>query len=170
VVGASDISSDAFPAYPNAVEYAFGTDCRFGTIEKQYVHEPAKEAARRYSPGYVVAVSKRDVIGRPDYIGTSHIERQNLTLRMQQRRFTRLTNGFRKKLANHKASVSLYVAHYNLCRVHEALRITPAMHLGVTDHVWTIAELVEAATLRTGNDKPAHNARAFTVIDGGKAI
>ncbi len=69
---------------------------------------------------------------------------------MQQRRFTRLTNGFSKKLRNHKAAVSLYVAHYNLCRVHETIRVTPAMALGVTDHIWTIGELIEAATEGVG--------------------
>ncbi len=85
------------------------------------------------------------LVGRPSHISTSYIERQNLTLRMAQRRFTRLTNGFSKKLENHCAAVALYVAHYNFCRVHESLRITPAMQLGVTDHVWTIGELVDAA-------------------------
>lgn len=78
-------------------------------------------------------------------ISTSYVERQNLTLRMSQRRFTRLTNAFSKKLENHCAAVALYAAHYNFCGVHEALRITPAMQLGVTDHIWSIAELVNAA-------------------------
>ena len=104
--------------------------------------------------------------GQPDLgrISTSYVERQNLTLRMQQRRFTRLTNGFSKKLENHRAAVALYVAHYNLCRVHETLRITPAMALGVTDHIWTIGELVERA-----NQPEAlpERHRPFTVIDGG---
>lgn len=78
-------------------------------------------------------------------ISTSFIERQNLNLRMSQRRFTRLVNAFSKKLENHVAAVSLYVAHYNLCRVHEALRVTPAMQLGITDHVWSIGELIDVA-------------------------
>src|SRR5205814_5947629 len=124
---------------------AFGSECRFGTIEKHYAVEPAVEAARRYSPATVVAVSTTDVIGVPSRISTSYIERQNLTLRMQQRRFTRLTNAFSKKLLNHTAAVALYVAHYNFCRVHETLRVTPAMQLGVTYHIWTIGELVDAA-------------------------
>ncbi|MGH6953867.1 MAG: IS1 family transposase, partial [Alphaproteobacteria bacterium] len=84
--------------------------------------------------------------------------------RMQQRRFTRLTSGFSKKLRNHKAAVSLYVAHYNLCRVHESLRMTPAMALGVTDHIWTIGELIEAAT---GPDPVGRQVGRFRVIDGG---
>lgn len=166
VIGAPEISSDAYLGYPTAVEAAFGTDCQFGTIEKHYKYEPAKEAARRYSPGFVVGVTKRRVVGRPDHISTSYIERQNLTLRMQQRRFTRLTNAFSKKLENHKAAVSLYVAHYNLCRVHEALRITPAMHLGVTDHIWTIAELINAASIPA--NLPNQPKSQFRVIEGGR--
>jgi hypothetical protein len=87
---------------------------------------------------------------------------------MQQRRFTRLTNGFSKKLDNHRAAVSLYVAHYNLCRVHEALWITPAMALGVANHIWTIGELVEAA-LQDLAPKPVGCTGRFRVIDGGLA-
>ena len=86
---------------------------------------------------------------------------------MQQRRFTRLTNAFSKKLENHKAAVALYVAHYNLCRVHETLRITPAMQLGVTDHVWTISELVDAALNGTLPETQGRKVRRFTVIEGG---
>ena len=168
VLGAPEISSDAFNAYPVAVDLAFGIDCHFGTIEKHYKAEVAVEAARRYSPGWVVSVSKHDVIGRPKQISTSYVERQNLTLRMQQRRFTRLTNGFSKKLENHAAAVALYVAHYNLCRVHEALRITPAMHLGVTDHVWSIGELVDAALAGNVPAPQGHRIGRFGVIDGGK--
>ena len=110
--------------------------------EARGAHKP--EAARRYSPGKVVAVERKIVLGEPEYISTSYVERQNLTLRMSQRRFTRLTNAFSKKLENHMAAVALYVAHYNFCRVHEALRITPAMQLGITDHVWAVGELVDA--------------------------
>jgi hypothetical protein len=145
VLGAPEISSDAFNQYPPAVDEAFGLDCTFGTIEKHYSAPQAVEASRRYSPAEVISITTRAVVGRPRQISTSYVERQNLTLRMQQRRFTRLTNGFSKKLENHCAAVALYAAHYNFCRVHEALRITPAMQLGVTDHVWTIGELVDAA-------------------------
>jgi IS1 family transposase len=145
VLGAPEISTDAFNQYPNAVEAAFGVDCTFGTIEKHYSAPQAVEAARRYSPAEVVSISTRAVVGRPSHISTSYVERQNLTLRMAQRRFTRLTNAFSKKLENHCAAVALYVAHYNFCRVHEALRVTPAMQLGVTDHIWSISELVDAA-------------------------
>jgi hypothetical protein len=90
-----------------------------------------------YSPAAVVAVEREVVSGEANqYISTSYVERQNLSLRMGQRRFTRLTNGFSKKLDNHVAAVALYVAHYNLCRVHEALKTTPAKALGVTDRAW----------------------------------
>jgi hypothetical protein len=93
---------------------------------------------------------------------------QNLTLRMQQRRFTRLTNGFSKKLENHCAAVALYVAHYNLCRVHETLRVTPAMQLGVTDHIWTIGELVDAALTGEVPAMPGKRYGRFTVVEGKK--
>ncbi len=169
VLGEPEISSDAFHSYPMAIEAAFGRECTYGQVEKKIGGvKVSTEAARRYSPGLVVAVVKKNVIGWPSHISTSYIERQNLTLRMQQRRFTRLTNGFSKKLENHCAAVALYVAHYNLCRVHEALRITPAMHLGLTDHVWTIGELVEATLNGTVPKTQGRHVGRFVVIDGNK--
>ena len=100
-------------------------------------------------------------------ISTSYVERQNLTIRMSQRRSTRLTNGFSKKLANHAAAVALYVAHYNLCRVHEALKTTPAVALGIADRVWTIGDLIDAA-LPLEPNQPVRVKRNFRVIDGRK--
>ena len=143
-----------------------------GVIVKEFAATEAvtSDAARRYSPGEVVGVEVRRVVGEPRYVSTSYVERQNLTLRMTQKRFARLTNGFSKKLTNHAAAVSLYVSHYNLCRVHEALRITPAMQLGITDHIWTISELV-AAALNPPSAEPKKEGRTvgrFTVIDGGR--
>jgi hypothetical protein len=131
-----------------------------------------KEAQGRYSPAAVVAVSREVVTGDPEqYISTSYVERQNLSLRMGQRRFTRLTNGFSKKLDNHVAAVALYVAHYNLCRVHEALKMTPAKAIGISDRVWTIGDLIDAA-LATQSIAPLPTApdrrKRFTVIDGGR--
>ncbi len=168
VVGSPEISADGFPAYPWAVSVAFGEQCKFGVIEKHYAVNGSSEAARRYSPGQVVGISKNAVFGRPAHISTSYVERQNLTLRMQQRRFTRLTNGFSKNYLNHCAAVALYVAHYNLCRVHEALRVTPAMQLGVTDHIWIIGELVDAALNGAVPGEPkGRKVGRFTVIDGG---
>ncbi|ABD87114.1 hypothetical protein RPC_1552 [Rhodopseudomonas palustris BisB18] len=130
-----------------AIRDAFGDGASHGVIVKTYsVTHLVKEAQGRYSPAAVVAVSKEVVTGDPDqYISTSYVERQNLSLRMGSRRFTRLTNGFSKKLDNHVAAVALYVAHYNLCRVHEALRTTPAKAIGVADRTWSIAQLVDAA-------------------------
>jgi IS1 family transposase len=162
------INSDAFSAYPDAIEEHFGADVSYGQIVKHYSTVSSKEAARRYSPGHVVAVETRAITGRPRYISTSYIERQNLNLRMAQRRFTRLTNGFSKKLRNHKAAVALYVAHYNLCRVHESLRVTPAMALRLTDHIWSIDELIAAASMEAPiTDRPRFG--RFQVIEGGKA-
>lgn len=168
VVGSPEISADGFPAYPWAVSVAFGEECKFGVIEKHYAVNGSPEAARRYSPGHVVGVSKNAVFGKPRHISTSYVERQNLTLRMQQRRFTRLTNGFSKNYLNHCAAVALYVAHYNLCRVHEALRVTPAMQLSVTDHIWSIGELVEAALNGMTQEPQGRKLGRFTVIEGGQ--
>src|SRR3984893_817790 len=125
----------------------YGYSASHGVIVKTYsVTHLVKEAQGRYSPAAVVAVSKEVVSGEPDqYISTSYVERQNLSLRMGQRRFTRLTNGFSKKLDNHVAAVALYVAHYNLCRVHEALKMTPAKSIGVADRAWSIGDLIDAA-------------------------
>jgi IS1 family transposase len=167
VIGSPEISADGFQAYPWAVAMAFGEDCEFGVIEKHYAVNGSKEASRRYSPGQVTGVSKNAVIGSPKYVSTSYVERQNLTLRMSQRRFTRLTNGFSKNYLNHCAAVALYVAHYNFCRVHEALRVTPAMQLGITDHVWTISELVDAALNGVVQEPQGRKVGRFTVIDGG---
>jgi IS1 family transposase len=177
VINAPQISSDGFEPYVKAVENAFGSRVRYGQIVKHYRAEPGPNAARRYSPGYIVAVSTRDVFGQPERISTSYVERSNLSLRMASRRFTRLTNGFSKKLENHKAAVGLYVAHYNLCRVHETLRVTPAMALGVTDHIWSIAELMEAA-MASGSPapsigpghapQPGRQVGRFRVIDGDR--
>ncbi|HEX9808872.1 MAG TPA: transposase, partial [Alphaproteobacteria bacterium] len=147
----------------------FGDGADFAQLVKHYAAENTVNAARRYSPPHVVRVEKLVVSGRPArrHVSTSYVERQNLSLRMQQRRFTRLTNGFSKKLENHKAAVSLYVAHYNLCRVHEALRVTPAMALGVTDHIWSIGELIEAATMGGAPEPEGRRVGGFRVIDGG---
>ena len=167
VIGSPEISADGFTAYPWAVANAFGEQCQFGVIEKRYSAPTAPEAARRYSPGVVVGVAKNAVIGAPAHISTSYVERQNLTLRMSQRRFTRLTNGFSKNFVNHCAAVALYVMHYNFCRVHEALRVTPAMALGITDHIWTIGELVDAA-LEPENAVAMRRVGRFGVVEGGK--
>jgi IS1 family transposase len=172
MIGQPEISTDGFHPYRPAIRDAFGENASHGVIVKTYsVTNLAKDAATRYSPAAVVAVIREAVAGEPDYISTSYVERQNLTLRMSPRRFSRLTNGFSKKLTHHCAAVALYVAHYNLCRVHEALRTTPAKALGLTDKAWTIAQLVDA-TLNVApalpKETPPERRRGFTVIQGGK--
>jgi IS1 family transposase len=170
VVGSPEISSDAFRAYPGAVEQEFGWQIDYGIIDKNYRVLAANEAARRYSPGEVVSVTRKVVLGDPQFISTSYVERQNLSLRMSQRRFTRLTNAFSKKLENHIAATCLYAAWYNLCRVHEAHRVTPAMQLGVADHVWTVRELVNAALEGTFERPQGTQRGRFRVIEGGGAL
>jgi IS1 family transposase len=169
VINRPQITSDGFEPYGVAMEEAFGIDVDYAQLVKIYKAEPARDAARRYSPGYVVGVERARMVGRPrpERVSTSYVERSNLTLRMQQRRFTRLTNGFSKKLDNHQAAVSLYVGHYNLCRVHETLRITPAMALGVADHIWTVGELIEAALEGVARGPVGRMHGRFRVIDGG---
>jgi IS1 family transposase len=167
ILNQPEISSDAFSAYRDAIDNAFGIDCHYGQITKVFAGDAGQEASRRYAPGHVVGVQRAVLTGNPTRISTSLVERQNLTVRMQQRRFTRLTNGFSKKLENHAAAVAMYVAHYNLCRVHEALRITPAMAIGVADHIWTISELVDAALADTLPKPAGRQAGRFRVIDGG---
>ena len=110
--------------------------------------------------------------GEPEHISTSYVERSNLTLRMASKRFARLSNGFSKKIDCHLAAVGLYVAFYNLCRTHEALRMTPAMALGIADRVWSIGDLIEAALKAVPTTpEPAAPARRrqFRVIEGGKS-
>src|SRR3984893_1680816 len=133
VIGQPEISTDGFLPYRNSIRDTFGDSASHGVIVKTYsVTHLVKEAQGRYSPAAVVKVEREVVSGDPDqYVSTSYVERQNLSLRMGSRRFTRLTNGFSKKPDNHVAAVALYVAHYNLCRTHEALRTTPAKALGV---------------------------------------
>jgi IS1 family transposase len=147
IVNRPQITADGWPAYPSAIEEAFGTEVDFATIVKDYATTPGNEAAVRYSPGSIRGCEKTVVLGDPDKsaISTSYVERFNLTTRMQSRRFTRLTNAFSRKLRNHRAAVALHVASYNLCRYHESIRSTPAMAVGVADHIWTIGELVDAA-------------------------
>jgi IS1 family transposase len=143
------ISSDALAAYPDAFERAFGADADYGQVVKTYSVTPlgnaAAPAAVRYSPAEVVKVEKTIVSGSPDVarITTSHIEKQNHTLRMHCRRLTRLTNAFSKKIENFEAAVALNFAYYNFVKTHSAIRMTPAMAAGIEKSHWTVAELVE---------------------------
>lgn len=169
IISEPDISTDGFFGYSLAIRRAFGGRASHGQIVKKFIGEPPVDAARRYSPGIVVSVDREVASGHPSRISTSYVERNNLSMRMGSRRLTRLTNGFSKKLTNHVAAISLYVAHYNFCRVHETLRITPAVAQGLTDHVWTIGELLDAA-LGVPLPKPVgRKVGRFRVIDGGAA-
>ena len=148
VLGRPQITSDGFVPYREAIEKAFGAGCDFAMLVKTFQGDTGNQAQHRYSPGRIRKIEKIRIAGRPDMTraSTSYIERQNLTLRMHIRRLTRLTNAFSKRLRNLKAAIALHVAHYNFCRVHETLRVTPAMAAGLTDHIWSIAELL-AVTL-----------------------
>jgi len=136
------LSSDALPAYVEAVEQAFGMDVDYGQIVKTYEADPIGPG--RYSPPNVIGAEKIIITGKPDRtkISTSYVERQNLTIRMSMRRFTRLTNAFSKKLDNLKAAVALHFAHYNFVRIYSSLRVTPAMAAGVTDRLWSIRDII----------------------------
>ncbi len=137
------LSSDALNTYVDAVERAFGADVDYGQAVKFYEAEPIGPG--RYSPPRVVDQQKIVIAGSPDqaHISTSLVERQNLTMRMSMRRFTRLTNGFSKKVENMRAAVSLHFAHYNFVRLHKTLRMTPAMAAGVENRLWSLEELVD---------------------------
>jgi hypothetical protein len=116
-------------------------------LQKEYAAVAGNDAAHRYSPGAIIGMETQVIRGNPDpeRISTSFVERQNLTLRMGIRRMTRLTNAYSKRFRNHAAAIALHVAHYNFCRVHETLRMTPAMAIGVAKHIWTIGELIQKA-------------------------
>lgn len=139
------LTTDGYQPYVEAVERTFGRNIDFSQLVKVYSGDEKTRA--RYSPSDFVASFPTPIMGdpNPERISTSYIERQNLTMRMQMRRFTRLTNAFSKKLANLKAAVALHFAHYNFMRVHRSLRVTPAMEAGITDHVWSWGELLSTA-------------------------
>jgi len=136
------ITTDGLRVYAEAIEGAFGAEVDYAMLVKIYGNESARDS--RYSPPECIACQQAVVNGWPDkrHISTSHIERQNLTMRMSMRRFTRLTNGFSKKIENHIHTLSIFYMHYNFCRVHKSLRVTPAMAAGISDHVWTIGEML----------------------------
>ena len=138
------LTTDGHKVYLNAIENAFGDDIDYAMLVKQY-GECYEGGEVRYSPAVCTGAKKEAITGNPDpaHVSTSYVERQNLTMRMSMRRFTRLTNAFSKKVGNHCAAVALHFMHYNFCRIHQTLRVTPAMAAGVTDHVWEIGEIVD---------------------------
>ena len=139
------LSTDGHKTYFNAVESVFGTEVDYAQLVKLYgrsANDEVKEV--RYSPSQCIGTTVGATIGKPDvkHISTSFCERQNLTMRMSMRRFTRLTNAFSKKMKNHEYAVALHFMHYNFCRIHKSLRVTPAMEAGIADHVWGLEEVV----------------------------
>lgn len=140
------LTTDGHRPYLEAVEGAFGADIDYAMLIKLYA---STQEETRYSPAQCIGAETRRIQGNPDseYISTSYVERQNLSMRMGMRRFTRLTNGFSKKVENHAYHVALYYMHYNFCRVHQTLRVTPAMEAGLTDHIWTIEEMLDRVGL-----------------------
>ena len=157
IKGRVQVTTDGHKAYLEAVEGAFGMDVDFATIQK--IYGPSEETEKRYSPAKCIGCESKVVMGNPDpkHISTSYVERQNLTMRMGIRRFTRLTNAFSKKLDNHGNAVALHFMCFNFVRIHQTLRVTPAMEAGLANHPWTIAELVaigEAAMPKPGKRGP----------------
>lgn len=137
------LTTDGHKAYLSAVEDAFGSEVDYAMLQKIYGTAP-EGSEIRYSPAQCMGARRAVISGMPEHqhISTSHTERQNLTMRMSMRRFTRLTNGFSKKVENHEAAVALHFVYYNFARVHQTLRVTPAMEAKVANHVWTIEEIV----------------------------
>jgi IS1 family transposase len=137
------LTSDGHKAYLEAVEGAFGDDVDYAMLVKMY-GATSESAKGRYSPAECIGARKETVTGSPEkkHISTSFAERQNLNMRMHMRRFTRLTNGFSKKVENHALSVALFTTYYNFVRIHKTLRVTPAMAAGVTDKLWEISDIV----------------------------
>lgn len=146
------LTTDGHRAYVEAVEGAFGADIDYAMLIKLYGEAP--EGQRRYSPPEVIGTEINVIQGKPDkaHVSTSYVERQNLTMRMSMRRFTRLTNAFSKKLDNHEHAIALHFAWYNFGRIHKSLRVTPAMQAGIADHVWSLEEI--AALVPEPESKP----------------
>ncbi len=136
------LTTDGFTAYLPAVYEAFESEVDYAQLVK--VYGMPREGAARYSPAQMLTTRKEVITGDPDikYVSTSYVERQNLSMRMGMRRFTRLTNGFSKKAENHAHAIALYFVHYNFARVHKTLRVTPAMAAGLADHVWSLEEVI----------------------------
>lgn len=137
------ITTDGHRPYLEAIEGAFGADVDFAVLQKIYGQPP--EGEKRYSPAECIGTQERVVEGNPDpaHISTSFVERQNLTMRMSIRRFTRLTNAFSKKLENHAHAIALHYMYYNFARIHKTLRVTPAMAAGVSDRLWNVGDIVD---------------------------
>lgn len=143
MAGRIQLTSDGYRLYENAVEAAFGDDVDYAMLVKLY--GDTVEGQKRYSPAACVGAKKTRMIGNPDLccVSTSFAERQNLTMRMSMRRFTRLTNAFSKKVENHAHAIALHFMNYNFCRIHKTLRVTPAMAAGASDKLWYLEDIVD---------------------------
>lgn len=149
--GRTSISSDGYKGYVEAIDEAFGEDVDYGMVVKQYgVND-------RY-----VGSDRQVIVGKPEKISTSLVERQNLTIRMSNRRFTRKTNGFSKKVENHAYAISLHFMNYNFSRVHKTLRVTPAMEAGLTDHIWDIEEIANLVKEESPKPRGAYGRSKIT--------
>lgn len=158
--GRIQLTTDGHGPYLGAVEKVFGGAIDYAMLVKVYESQE-QQGQRRYSPAQFVKADKRPVTGNPDLgtISTSYVERQNLTMRMGMRRFTRLTNGFSKKVENLEHAVSLHFMHYNFARVHKTLRVTPAMEAGLSDHVWSLEEIASLVPEPTGKPRGLYKKR-----------
>ena len=141
------LTTDGHKAYLTAVESAFGGEIDYAMLVKLYGASSGNANERRYSAGECCGTIKGTVCGKPqqEHVSTSYVERQNLTMRMGMRRFTRLTNGFSKKIENHEHAIAIHYMYYNFGRIHKTLRVTPAMEAGVSDHVWSIEDIAKLA-------------------------
>ena len=151
------ITTDGHKAYMEAVENAFGADIDYAQLQK--IYGAVAENETRYSPARCIGCDMKVVSGNPDpkHVSTSFVERQNLSMRMSIRRFTRLTNAFSKKIENHAAAVAIWFMYYNFCRVHSTLRVTPAMESEISNHVWTIEELCGLLPKQVSSARKAEN-------------
>ena len=147
------LTSDGHKAYLEAVEGAFGGDVDDAMLVKLYGGAESKDSGTRYSPAQCTGIRRNVISGDPDpkLVSTSYVERQNLTMRMPMRRFTRLTNAFSKKVENHTHAVALHFLYYNFCRIHRTLRVTPALEAGVTDRLWEISDIVKLVEAAANN-------------------
>lgn len=139
------LTTDGHRAYLNAVDATFGTEIDYAMLVKLYNTLEGKTPETRYSPAKCAGTVRTTISGNPDrcHVSTSFVERQNLTMRMSMRRFTRLTNAFSKKIENLEHALALHYMHYNFCRIHQTLRVTPAMEARVSDHLWDLAEVIQ---------------------------
>ena len=164
IVNRPQISTDGYRPYLDAIEQAFGDGVDYAMIFKEYGRDDGDD--HKYSPPKCIASEKRRISGSPEMesVSTSYVERSNLTLRMGCRRFTRLTNGYSKKLRNHGAAVGLSIAYYNMCRIHETVKTTPAVAIGAANHVWTIAELIDAALSILPDPEPGDDTKEAPIL------